>query len=110
VAIDPPADERGSLDERRPGIGRDASVWLADHGVRAVGTDSYSIEICQPRAEGTALMPAHVELLVRRGVFIFEALDLEGLAAAGSTHFLFVALPMRVEGATGSPVQPIAII
>ena len=98
-----------SLDEHRPGLDGPAAQWLADRGVIAVGTDSFSIEVYQPRAVASPLMPAHVALLVERGVFVFEALNLEDLAATGATEFLFVALPLRIAGATGSPVRPIAI-
>jgi kynurenine formamidase len=99
-----------SLEERRPGFGADAATWLAARGVRAVGTDSFSLEVCEPRSVVPPAMPVHLELLLDRGVFIFEALNLEELAGTGQDEFLFVALPLRIAGATGSPVRPIAIL
>jgi kynurenine formamidase len=97
-----------SVDEARPGLGRDAAVWLADQGVRAVGTDSFTIERWPPGGESA--MPAHRVLLVDRGVLVFEALNLEELASIGATNFLFVALPLRLAGGSGSPVRPVAIL
>ena len=41
----------------------------------------------------------------RRGMM----LDLEKLAADAVFEFLFIALPLRIVGATASPIRPIAI-
>jgi kynurenine formamidase len=47
------------------------------------------------------------------GMPIFDNLDLEELARVANQEkrntFLFVAAPMRVKGATGSPLNPIAV-
>ena len=37
-------------------------------------------------------------------------LDLEELAAAGVAEFLFVLSPLKLIGATGSPVRPLALV
>jgi kynurenine formamidase len=55
-------------------------------------------------------LPVHVHLLVDQGIFIMEALDLEALAADRVTEYGFVALPLKLVGATGSPIRPIAIV
>ena len=55
-------------------------------------------------------MPGHLILLARRGVYIIENLALEGLAASGHHEFEFVCLPLKLVGATGSPVRPVARI
>jgi kynurenine formamidase len=49
-------------------------------------------------------------LLVEHGMPILEALNLTELAAAGAWEFLFVMTPLRLAGATGSPVRPLAIL
>jgi kynurenine formamidase len=43
-------------------------------------------------------------------VYILENLFLEDLAAAGVHRFTFVCLPLKLVGATGSPVRPIALV
>ena len=101
-------DRYASRDEARPGLGSQGAQWLADRGVRAVGTDSFTIESWMPQRPPE--MPAHKALLVDRGIFIFEALDLEELASLAPSQFLFVALPLRLAGASGSPIRPIAIV
>ena len=57
-----------------------------------------------------AAMPVHVHLLVESGIHIIECLNLDELASAGVTEFLFVALPLKIRGATGSPVRPVAVV
>ena len=52
----------------------------------------------------------HTLLLIERGIYIMESLDLEELAAAGAREFLFVALPLRIRGATGSMIDPVAVV
>lgn len=51
----------------------------------------------------------HALLLVDNGIHIIENLDLEELAAAGARSVTFVALPLPIAGATGSPLRPLAI-
>jgi len=99
-----------SLSERRPGLSREGAAWLGDRGVAAVGTDSFTLEATAPPNERSIAMPAHMDLLMERGIHIFEALDLEALAARAPDRFVFLALPLRLEGATGSPVRPIALV
>ena len=55
-------------------------------------------------------MEVHVHLLVESGIHIIEALNLEQLANDRVYEFLFVAIPMKIAGATGSPVRPIALV
>jgi kynurenine formamidase len=88
-----------------PGLVVDAAHWIADRHARCVGGDTYAVE--KVPAHGMAV---HVALLVERGVPIIEMLDLEALARDGVHAFLFVALPLKIVGATGSPVRPIALV
>jgi kynurenine formamidase len=55
-------------------------------------------------------LPGHVHLLVRNGIYIVESLNLEALAADGVREFVFVCLPLKVRGGTGSPVRPLALV
>ena len=92
-----------------PGVSEAGAVWLADLGVHAVGADTIAFERLAPGA-GHALLPAHRVLLVERGIYIIEALDLETVAAAGVHEFLFVLSPLPLVGATGSPARPLAVV
>ena len=51
----------------------------------------------------------HVELLVKRGITLLENLYLSELSADGCTEFLLVVGALKVTGAAGSPINPVAI-
>jgi kynurenine formamidase len=91
-----------------PGVGEAGAQWLADRAVHAAGADTIAFERLAPGG-GHALLPAHRVLLVERGIYIIEALDLDGLARAGWSEFTFVLVPLNIYGATGSPVRPLAV-
>jgi kynurenine formamidase len=55
-------------------------------------------------------MPVHVHLLVESGIHIIENLNLEELAAAGVSEFVFAGAPLRIRGATGAPMRPFALV
>lgn len=92
------------------GVSADGSRWLIDKDVNAVGADNVAWDVIGPTdPELGVTMPGHVLLLVRAGIQIIENLTLEELAAARVHEFGFVCLPLKMRGATGSPVRPIAI-
>ena len=93
-----------------PGVSADGSRWLIDRKVKAVGADNLAFDVMGPKDEELdATLPGHILFLVRAGIPIIENLNLEELATAGIHEFLFVCLPLKMRGATGSPVRPIAI-
>jgi kynurenine formamidase len=49
-------------------------------------------------------------LLVEKGIHIIEALNLEELSRDGVREFVFVAIPLKLTGGTGSPIRPVAIV
>lgn len=96
---------------RGAGMAGEVSQWLAGAGVAAVGADNMAwdwLEGTDPLT-GTTL-PGHVILLVRSGIYIVENLYLDELAAARVVTFTFICLPLKLVGATGSPVRPIALV
>ena len=88
-----------------PGPALDGAQWLSTRGVYAAGSDTVGFEKLPD-----ANMPVHVHLLVENGIHIIECLNLEELAGAGVAEFLFVALPLKIRGATASPIRPVAIV
>lgn len=54
-------------------------------------------------------LPVHRYLIYENGVAHIEELYLEELAREQVYEFLFICLPLRIKGATGSIVHPIAI-
>ena len=87
-----------------PGPAIDGARWLSDRRPYAVGSDTVAFEKVPDPS-----MPVHVHLLVESGVHIIECLNLEELAAARSYEFVFLALPLKIRGATASPIRPVAL-
>jgi kynurenine formamidase len=86
-----------------PGPEREGAQWLSSRGIFAAGSDTVAFE------RVPSGMAVHVHLLVESGIHIIEALNLEQLAAERVYEFLFVAIPLKIRGATGSPIRPVAI-
>jgi kynurenine formamidase len=98
-------------ENRGPGPDASAAQLLADRGVVATGSDTetYEVQPTPDAGEPSNPQPVHTLLLIERGIYIMESLDLEELAAARAVEFLFVALPLRIRGATGSMIDPVAV-
>jgi kynurenine formamidase len=93
------------------GLAPDASRWLAEASVSAVGADNLFVDVLGIRDEATGVMAfAHLHLLAERGIYLIENLNLEGLAADHVYEFAFVGLPLKFKGATGSPIRPVAFV
>jgi kynurenine formamidase len=86
-----------------PGLDRSAAEHLAGKGVKAIGTDCISLDSGDG---GRGELPAHLTLLPR-GILIME--NLANLARLPDVSF-FVALPLKVKDATGSPVRAVALV
>ncbi len=92
-----------------PGMDTSASYWAAERRVLVVGADNAAWDVPGYRdPELGCLLPGHLILLARSGIYIVENLNLEGLAAASVRRFTFVCTPLKFVGATGSPVRPLA--
>ena len=94
-----------------PGMDGSAARWMADRGVLAVGADNMAWDAPGYKdPELGCLLAGHLILLARRGIYIIENLALDELAASQHYRFEFVCTPLKLVGATGSPVRPIAMI
>jgi kynurenine formamidase len=94
---------------RGAGISAEASEWLAGRRVKAVGADNVAWDSVQADPRRGSL-PGHVVLIVQNGIYILENLQLEELAESGHQEFVFVCLPLKMVGVTGSPVRPLAVV
>lgn len=92
-----------------PGMGRDAARWLAAHKPFLCGADNVAFDVPDNVDPELGSLPCHVVLIYEAGIYILENVQLEELAAAGRHEFLFVCLPLKLQGVTGSPVRPLAL-
>ena len=104
-------DEHRMAEHRGPGPDISAARWLAERRVVATGSDTETYEVQPAPDPGTPRnpQPVHTHLLIELGIYLMESLDLEGLAADEVYEFLFVALPLKIRGATGSMLDPVAV-
>jgi kynurenine formamidase len=90
-----------------PGVGRAAAIWLYEAGMSVLATDTTGTEPL-PFADPAAT--THRAMLVDRGVHLLENLYLEDVSKDGVTEGLFVNLPLKITGATGSWIRPVLIV
>lgn len=102
-------EKPGEFLHEYPGISLDAVKWLIEEQeVMLLGADNLSFEAFPPeRADNW--VPVHTYLLAERGVMFIEQIFLEGLAADKVYEFAFIAASLKLRGASGSPMRPIAI-
>jgi kynurenine formamidase len=104
--------EKGPLDVGRtsPGLYVSAVKWLKERGVALVG-DDVDQDVMPSRIEGI-LQPVHLLLLRSLGTPVIDNANLEALSEECARRrrwtFLLTVNPMRIPGATGGPVNPIA--
>jgi kynurenine formamidase len=91
-----------------PGIGVEVARWLVERKVAVIGSDTWVTEV-MPNPAPDVLIPVHQELMMKNGIFNIENMTFEELASERAYEFLFVATPIRFQGATGSPLRPLAI-
>jgi len=97
-------DRYGTLN---PGIGIAAGQWLLAQEPMMIAADNCCVEV-RP-SERPHSLPIHAMMLIQHGVYLLENLELEALAAARAYEFAFIVQPLKIKGATGSAVAPIAI-
>jgi kynurenine formamidase len=88
-----------------PGLVEDGAEWLVEQGVKYVGADTIALE-----KTPTPNLPVHVILLVKNGIHIMEAMNLEPVAEDRIYEFLFMASPLKIRGGTASPIRPLAVV
>ncbi|HEY3669574.1 MAG TPA: cyclase family protein [Acidimicrobiia bacterium] len=95
-----------------PGLSVRCAHWLKEKDVAAVGCDNVGVEVMPPEVED-CMMPLHMICLRDMGLTFGEIFDLERLATVaherGRFDFFFIAAPLPITGAVGSPINPIAI-
>jgi kynurenine formamidase len=101
-------DNARYLGEKSPGPGVDAGRWLVAQGVRLTGTDTATYEV-RPAVSGKELFPVHMLMIADNGIYLVENANLEDLGAARVHLFCLVVPPLRLRGASGSPLRMLAL-
>ncbi|MCY3832369.1 MAG: cyclase family protein [Chloroflexi bacterium] len=90
--------------DAQTGLNLEAAQFLVAQGMTLVGADNMAVEAMPPMDHSV-----HRYLLVNSGITHVENLNLDELAAAGCYEFLLIIAPLKLTGATGSWVNPLAI-
>jgi len=91
-----------------PGIDLSAAEWLEREGASIVGSDTWNVEV-DPAIPAKGADAVHQHLITKSGIRMIENLSLEEVSRNRVLEFLFVCLPLRIKGGTGSPITPIAV-
>ena len=73
-----------------------------------VGADTAPVNVT-PSPDPALSNPTHQIMLVVNGIHLLENLKLDELVASGASEFALVVQPLKIQGATGSTVAPIAV-
>jgi kynurenine formamidase len=91
-----------------PGIGVAVARWVAERRVTMIGSDSWGSEVL-PSTPADVSFPVHQELMMKNGILNLENMRFDDVIADRAHQFLLIVTPLRLKGASGSPVRPIAI-
>jgi kynurenine formamidase len=100
---DPVRYQRGN-----PGLGVTAAEWVVRQNPMLVGADTAPVEV-SPNPDRELSLPVHQIMLVVNGIHLLENVKLDELAAKRVYEFALIVEPLKIQGATGSTVAPIAI-
>src|SRR5207249_11704513 len=93
------------------GVGKSGTLWAAERGVVAVGSDNMGWDVLDERDPELGItLFAHYYLLPQKGIYIIEHLNLEELARDRQYEFAFIGIPLKFVGATGSPLRPLVLV
>jgi kynurenine formamidase len=95
-----------------PGLSVQCTRWIYEREIAALATDTWGVEV-RPNETEDCFQPLHMISLRNTGLLLGEIFALDDLADAcaedGNYSFLFVAPPLPITGAVGSPINPLAI-
>jgi kynurenine formamidase len=95
-----------------PGVTWKVAEWLRERDCAAIASDNIAVEVSAADVEGV-MIPFHLLCIRDMGLMLGEMWNLEALSADcasdGVYEFQLVAPPIRVTGAVGSPLNPLAL-
>jgi arylformamidase len=97
--------ERAWWIRNAPGLAEDACEHLVAHGVSAVGSDTATCDAAVVDGRITSDV-GHTRFFLPAEILLFEGLV--GLAAAPATG-IFIGLPLRIRGGSGSPIRAVLV-
>ena len=107
-----PAELLGQEGSRAPAGGAAYKPWafirFDPNGAVTIGADNLTLEQT-PAPDPINFFPVHTYLLAEAGVPIIEIMQLDELAADKVWEFAFFGACIKLRGATGAPMRPVAM-
>jgi kynurenine formamidase len=91
-----------------PGIGIEAAEWLIARDPMLIGSDDWGVEVV-PNPNPQLVFPVHQLAITTNGIHLLENMKLDELTAKRAYEFAFIVQPLKIDGATGSTVAPVAV-
>jgi len=93
----------------QPGMTRESTLWLIDAGVKVIGIDAATFDLpVHVMLKLGKIWPAHMVMKEREYYHIENLFNLDQIPV--SHGFKFFCLPIRIVGASASPVRAVAVI
>lgn len=90
------------------GFDVDAIDWVLASGFSVIGADNIGVEM-SPASDPDCAVPLHVRLMRDHGVYFAELLNLAGFKGRPALAGMLTMSPLRIVGATASPVAPFVV-
>jgi kynurenine formamidase len=91
-----------------PGLTTGAAEWLVKQDPMLIGIDNGPVSVT-PDPDPQLSNPVHQITLVVHGIHLLENMKLDELAGKQVYEFALIVQPLKIQGATGSTVAPIAV-
>ena len=102
-AVSKDMKERNWWAENSPGLTEESCKYFADSKIRAIGSDSLGCD--SPLKDGIEIGKGvgHDKYFLPNNIFIMESLGrMRDAPATG----IFIAIPLKIKGGSGSPIRP----
>lgn len=104
--------DNAEFNSGQPGVAPEVCDHLAARKISMLGMDNWGIEPYDfaktPPSQIEEWGYCHANLITRKGIYLFENMDLKQLGEDQAFEFMFAWAPLKLVGATGSPGNPIA--
>lgn len=105
------AADQDAYGASEPGIDLSAARWCIDRRVAVIGADTWAVEqVLREPVPDSESFAVHQETITRNGVYLLENARTAELADDGISTFFCVISPIKLRGASGSMVSPVAIV
>lgn len=96
------------------GLSLTTAGWLHRSEIAAIATDTWGFEVRPNEFDVPSFQPLHQVVIPNMGLTVGELWDLDELAdvcaTQGRYEFLLSAPPLKITGAVGSPINPVAVL